>query len=214
MAIQLKEINSSNIADWPIWFKGLSIFLVFIICSFAGFWFYAKNTLDQLSQLEKREIQLKASVVLKMKQAASLPQYKNQMEELKKVYASMVKQLPNSKEVPQLVDDITSVGVRSGLVFRLIRPMPEKAETFYATLPIQMSVVGDYNELGEFIGGIAALPRIVLIHDFTIRPLNVAGDKGPSSGKLSMTIKASTYRYLSAEEQKNNLQKVGGRKNG
>ncbi len=200
MALKLNEINLSNVADWPVWIKSLSALIIFSACTFAGYWFYAKNTLDNLSTIQKKESQLKTSVALKMKQAVSLPQYQAQIEELKGIYESMIQQLPNSKEVPQLVDDITSVGVRAGLTFRLIRPMPEKVESFYATLPIEISVSGTYDELGQFISGISALPRIVMIHDFSIRPSGKEGAKQEDG--LNMTIKANTYRYLNEDEQR------------
>ena len=108
----------------------------------------------------------------------------------------MLRQLPNKNEVAELLVDISQSGLASGLEFELFKPEPEVTKGFYAELPIRIKVAGDYHEFGKFVSNVAALSRIVTVHDFKIAASN---DKGVRS--LSLESTAKTYRYLDDEEQ-------------
>jgi type IV pilus assembly protein PilO len=104
----------------------------------------------------------------------------------------MLRQLPNQTEVADLLVDVSQTGLASGLEFELFKPKSENPMEFYAELPISIRVIGDYHEFGEFVSGVAALPRIVTLHNISI---------GRAKGELAMNLTAKTYRYLEDEER-------------
>jgi len=114
------------------------------------------------------------------------------MVEMEASFGALVKQLPSDTEVPGLLEDITLTGIGTGLEIKSIQLKPEVAAEFYIELPIEIQVTGTYHDFGSFVSGVAGLPRIVTLHDFTIKP----GD----AGLLNMTILAKTYRYNDQED--------------
>ena len=109
---------------------------------------------------------------------------------MKQSFGAMVRQLPNQAEIEALLVDISQTGLASGLEFELFEPQPEVPKDFYAEKPIKLRVTGTYHEFGDFVSGVAALPRIVTQHDISIRP------KGNDSSQLVMEATAKTYRYV------------------
>jgi type IV pilus assembly protein PilO len=108
----------------------------------------------------------------------------------------MLRQLPDKTEVAALLVDVSQTGLAAGLEFELFQPSGELLKDFYAELPIQIRVTGQYHEFGRFISGLAALPRIVTIHDIDI---GVGADKGRTPGDsvpLDFRATVKTYRYL------------------
>jgi type IV pilus assembly protein PilO len=116
------------------------------------------------------------------------------MKEMRVVFSSMLQQLPRKSEVADLLIDISRTGLVNGLEFELFKPESERPVDFYAELPISMRVTGNYHQFGEFVSAIAALPRIVTLHNLTMSPVAEA------SGKMTMDITAKTYRYFDEEE--------------
>lgn len=199
---ELNELDLSNIADWPWPVKGV---LVLILCIGLGVgWYYmdAEELLLQLERVEKKELELKQTFETKQGKAVNLEKYKQQLAEMRESFGSMLRQLPNKTEVADLLVDVSQTGLAAGLEFELFKPTGEVPREFYAELPIQLRVYGGYHEFGEFISGLAALPRIVTIHDVLITPLNKGkGKKGKDegAGDLLMQATAKTYRYLDEE---------------
>lgn len=185
----LQNIDVNNISAWPLPIKIGGILLVGILVIAAGFWFIIRGELDDLAQQQDREIKLKGTYSSKAALAINLSAYKTQMEEMRQTFGSLLRQLPDTTEVPDLLIDITQAGLGQGLEFVLFKPEKERPKEFYAELPISIKVTGDYHELANFVSDVAALPRIVTFGDITI-----ASDK--KSDKLLMAAKAKTYRYL------------------
>jgi type IV pilus assembly protein PilO len=147
---------------------------------------------EQLAQVERKELDLKKEFEDKAFKAANLDALRKQMVEMEQSFGALVSQLPTDTEVPGLLEDITNKGVESGLEIKSIKLQPEVSKEFYIELPINIEVTGSYHDFGTFVSGIAALPRIVTLHDFKIS----ADPKTP--GTLSMSIAAKTYRYKGA----------------
>jgi type IV pilus assembly protein PilO len=158
----------------------------------AGYYLDTQSQLDDLKRQEAREESLKKDFERKQSKAANLDAYKMQMVEMEESFGTMLRQLPSRTEVADLLVDITQTGLASGLEFDLFKPEGERPKEFYAELPISLTVSGDYHQLGEFVSGIAALPRIVTLHDIDIQ--------STKDGGLSMSATAKTYRYLDEEE--------------
>ncbi len=187
----LNELDFNNIGSWPAPVKA---FIVLLLCIGLGVGWYYFNTEEQLLNLEtveKKELALRTEFESKQAKAVNLEKYKKQLEEMKQSFGAMLRQLPNKTEVADLLVDVSQTGLASGLEFELFDPQEEVPREFYAELPIQIRVFGNYHELGEFISGLAALPRIVTIHDVTMEPRK--------DGELVMSATAKTYRYLEEE---------------
>lgn len=187
---ELSELDFSEIGDWPSVAKAIAVVLLCAALIGGGYWFFTKDKLAHLEQLKSKEPQLKATFEAKQAKAANLDVYKQQMEEMKLSFGAMLRQLPSKTEVADLLVDISQTGLFSGLEFEFFKPGSEVPADFYAELPIQIRVVGNYHQFGEFVSKVAALPRIVTLHDFSITR------KNKDTEKLVMNITAKTYHYF------------------
>lgn len=185
----LKNINVNNLSSWPVPIKIAGILVVCGIILFAGFWFLIQGELDEYGEAQKKEASLRETYMNKKALAINLPVYREQMEEMEQTFGSLLRQLPNTTEVPDLLVDITQAGLGRGLEFTLFRPEKEQPKDFYAEMPISIQVRGGYHELAQFVSDVAALPRIVTFGD-----INISSDG--KDNKLTMSAKAKTYRYL------------------
>ena len=188
----LNELDFNDIGNWPGPAKAAAVFFVCVLILFAGYYFDTKDQLAELERHERTELELKATFKTKANKAANLAGYKQQMADMNQSFGAMLKQLPSKTEVAELLVDISQTGLASGLEFELFKPQGEVPLDFYAELPIKLRMNGDYHEFGVFVSGVAALPRIVTLHDFTINP--------GKNGDLVMEATAKTYRYLDEEE--------------
>lgn len=188
--VELSDLDVNNLGSWPGPVKVIACFLLLVVVLALGYNFHLKDLQAQLEQRRAEEVTLKEQFSAKAFQAANLDAYKEQMKEMEISFGALLRQLPSDTEVPGLLEDITRTGLGSGLEFEEIKLLPEVAQQFYIELPIQISVVGAYHDLGTFVSGVASLPRIVTLHDFEIKPVS-----GESASKLRMSIVAKTYRY-------------------
>lgn len=191
----LNNLDPQNIGAWPL---PVRIVLIAAICALIGYGAWAKDVklqLESLEKVEKEEISLKQTFETKQKKAANLKALKEQLAEMKQSFGDMIRQLPDKTEVAGLIVDISQTGLAAGLEFELFKPGAEKPAEFYSELPISIRVVGEYHQFGEFVSGIATLPRIVTTHDISI------SSSGGTSGSLVMNATAKTYRALEEEEE-------------
>lgn len=191
-ADQFRNLDPDNIGNWPVLVRGLILFSVAAAVLAAGFYFDTQNQLKVLEREEAKEQTLKKDFETKQAKAVNLEAYQAQMVEMEESFGTMLRQLPSKTEVADLLVDITQTGLASGLEFDLFKPNNESPKEFYAELPISIKVKGDYHDLGSFVSGIAALPRIVTMHNIELKSSNV--------GELSMSATAKTYRYLGEDE--------------
>jgi type IV pilus assembly protein PilO len=214
--MNLSDINSlnldpSNIGSWPV---AARIIVILLLCGTILFAGYYLDTSDQILVLEAaqaKEEKLKKTFEGKQAKAKNLAAYKEQMVEMERSFGTLLQQLPGKTEVPGLLDDISRVGIQSGLVFEYFKPEAEKPKGFYAELPIGIRVKGTYHQFGKFVSGTAALPRIVTLHNFSISKGKTKGKgKDSGTGVMTMAATAKTYRYLDPSEQTSNKKK--GRK--
>ena len=189
---ELKNVNLTNIGTSPLWVKVLLIGLVCIAILFAGYWLHHKNQLEDLKRVQAKEVELKTTFENKAEKAANLELYKVQLEEMRRTFGTLLRQLPSKTEIPALIVDISQTGLASGLEIELFKPEAESIKEFYAEKPISLRVRGDYHQFGTFASEIAALPRIVTLHNISLSPNNE---------KMVMTATAKTYRYLDEGEE-------------
>ncbi|MDZ7734793.1 MAG: type 4a pilus biogenesis protein PilO [Gammaproteobacteria bacterium] len=188
---ELKNLDPSNIGAWPWPVKIVVIVFACAALGYATYHYDISGQQEQLAQAESKEQELRRTFEIKQKKAANLEPLKQQMEEMEQSFGDMLRQLPNQTEVAGLLVDISQTGLAAGLEFELFKPGDEIPAEFYAELPIDIRVVGDYHQLGEFVSGIAELPRIVTTHNVNI---------SRSDDELTMNAVAKTYRALEEEE--------------
>ena len=193
---EINELDFSNVGSWPLVAKTIAILLVCAAVAGGVVWFDTLKQQEQLDKIKAQETKLKESLKIKARKAANLDQLKLQLEEMREDFKKLSRQLPNKTEVAALLVDISQTGLASGLEFKLFKPEAENRKDFYAELPIKIEVIGRYHEFGEFVSGVAALPRIVTLHNIAIKTV---GKDDPET--LTMTATAKTYRYLSEDEQ-------------
>lgn len=189
----INDINLDNIGTLPIAVKVILGLLLFAAVLAGGYYYHIKDLQLQLASVEAREGALKQEYEKKAFQVANLDAYRRQMVEMEESFGALISQLPSDTEVPGLLEDITNKGLLNGLQISSIALQPELSREFYVELPIAIVASGSYHDLGAFISGMAGLPRIVTLHDFTIK----AGSGG--SAALSLSITAKTYRYKDGE---------------
>ena len=195
MNLDLNELDLTNIGRWPAVARAAVIVAIMGGVIFLGYWFHTKDQLLQLEKVEQHELDLKVIFEKKAEQATNLEAYEQQLEDMRESFGAMLRQLPNKTEVADLLVDVSQTGLASGLEFELFKPQAELPREFYAELPINIQVIGRYHEFGDFISGVAALPRIVTVHDVNISPREQDGSL------LVMNLTAKTYRYLEEDER-------------
>ena len=193
----LNDLDISNVGVWPTPIKAILVAVACVLVAVAGYYLDIEGQLQRLNTDEQKEVQLRKDFEVKQAKAANLDAYRKQLDEMKQSFGAMLRQLPNKTEVADLLVDVSQTGLASGLEFELFKPLAEVPREFYAELPIQIKVTGHYHEFGTFISGLAALPRIVTIHDIKITH---PGKSKEGGDKLVLEATAKTYRYLDEEE--------------
>ena len=194
---ELRTLDPRDPGRWPLLVRGLFVVLIFVVC--AGFaWYLLVWNEDRpaLAKAEADEQDLRSQFENKQQRAANLDAYKAQLAEMERSFGAMLRQLPGKTEVPNLLVDISQTGLAAGLSEKLFQPGAEKGNGFYAELPIKIRLVGTYHQFGAFVSGIAALPRIVTLHDIQIAPVDA---KSGGYDNLTMDVTAKTYRYIEDE---------------
>lgn len=213
---QLRDLDPNDPSRWPLPFRLGAIALIFIVAAGVMSYFLAwKDKKPELDTARAQENQLLDTLTAKARKAANLDAYKAQLAEMERSFGAMLRKLPDKTEVPNLLTDISQQGAGAGLDQKLFQPENQINKDFYAELPIKMKLTGNFHAIGAFVSGIAALPRIVTLHDVEIVP---AG-KDASADQLQLNVTAKTYRYLDdaeqaalqPEQQKGKPQKKGGR---
>jgi type IV pilus assembly protein PilO len=194
---ELQSLDWREPGRWPLPFRigAVAIWLV-VFTSVLGYFFVWQNESPTLDQYQQEEQKLRQEFKTKHAQAVNLSVYKQQLADIERSFGALLRQLPGRTEVPNLVVDISQTGLAAGLSQKLFQPGTELKKDFYAELPIRIRFSGSYHQFGQFVSGIAALPRIVTLHDIEIKP---DGKSGYDS--LTLDVTAKTYRYLDEDEQ-------------
>ena len=192
----LRNLDVNDTGRWPFVFRAIAVGLIFAIVASGGIYYtVVKQKLPILEAAELQEEKLRGAFELKQRKAANFEAYKAQLAEIEQSFGAMLRQLPGKTEVPSLLVDISQTGLAAGLEEELFRPLGEAVREFYAELPIQIRLTGTYHELARFVSDVAALPRIVTLHD-----VQLARVQNSDSTNLKMDVTAKTYRYLEEGE--------------
>jgi type IV pilus assembly protein PilO len=192
---ELQSLDANDIGRWPFVFRAGVIGIVFaVVVGFGIYWVIIEDKAPALERAQAEEITLRDVFENKQRKAANYDAYRAQLAQIEQSFGTMLRQLPGETEIPSLIVDISQTGLAAGLQEKLFQPQPEIPKDFYAEKPITISLSGGYHEIANFVSGIAALPRIVTLHDINITP-----DDANSFDSLTMQVTAKTYRYIEEE---------------
>lgn len=192
--INLNDINLQEAGEWPLAGKLVLAVLVMAAVMGAGYYFFIDDQLIALDGEAKKEQELRQEFAQKQRVAANLEAFRAQLAQMEADLAVMLRQLPTKTEMPDLLDDVSNTGKKSGLEFALFKPEGEQIKELYIAKPITIRATAHYHQFGAFVSGVAALPRIVTLENVT---LTDAGVKGKSGDQKLVNIQATlqTYRY-------------------
>jgi len=189
----LKTLDPKQPGNWPWAVKVLAFLAIFIVVQVAAYFIFWQAQAEAIEKGRADVAKQKEVFLEKKKLAVNLEAYKQQRAEIEQSFGALLKQLPNKSEMDALLIDINQAGLGRGLAFELFKPQEKENFTeFYAELPVNIRVTGNYHDLGAFASDVAKMPRIVLLTDVKLDP--------PKDGVLSMEAIAKTYRYLDEEE--------------
>ena len=193
---ELRGLDPRDPGRWPLPVLAGVVGLTFVVLTLVLVYLFVWQTVrPELVRREQQEQALRQEFMVKHAVAANLNVYRQQLKDLRRSFGALLRQLPGKTQVPNLLEDISDTASAAGLKQRLFKPGKETQKEFYAVLPIQMELTGSYHQFGAFVSDIAALSRIVTLHDIQIKPIG----KG-AYDELSLTLTAKTYRYLTADE--------------
>lgn len=195
---EMRALDPRDPGRWPYAVRAGTIAVAFVLLTALASYFFVWTDLNpQLQALQDQEQQLRGEFHNKHAKATNLEVYKQQLGDIEKSFGAMLRQLPSKTEVDNLLVDISQTGLAAALDQKLFQPETEVRKDFYAERPIKIRFAGSYHQFGAFVSGIAALPRIVTLHDVNIEPVSKTGG---AFDQLQMDLTAKTYRYLDDEE--------------
>ncbi len=193
---ELQTLDPRDPGRWPLPVRAGAVGIGYLVLAVALIYFFVWNDArPELQQRETEEQTLRQEFHSKHAKAVNLDLYKQQLKDIERSFGALLRQLPGKTEVPNLLVDISQTGLSSGLEEKLFQPQAEVKKDFYAELPIKIRLTGSYHQFGQFVSGIAALPRIVTLHDVDIK-----SDNKDAYDQLSLELTAKTYRYLDEDE--------------
>lgn len=193
---ELRALDPSDPGRWPLPIRIGAVAVWFVVLALVLSWVFVwQSQRPELQRFQAEEQQLRTQFRDKHAKAVNLEVYKQQLTDIERSFGAMLRQLPGKTEVPNLLVDISQTGLAAGLEEKLFQPQTEQKKDFYAELPIKIRLTGNYHEFGAFVSGIAALPRIVTLHDIAIKP-----DSKDAYDVLTLDLTAKTYRYLDEDE--------------
>ncbi len=194
---ELKQLDPRDPGRWPLPVRLGAIAVFFVLASIVLLYIVVWNgSKGDLALHEAEEVKLRDEFRDKHAKAVNLQLYKQQLEDIQKSFGAMLRQLPGKTELPNLLIDISQTGLAAGLKQDLFQPLPQQNQDFYAEQPIKITLTGSFHQMGEFVSGIAALPRIVTLHDMDIKPVS----ENAGYDQLKLDVTAKTYRYLDDKE--------------
>ncbi len=190
------NIDFKNAGSLPVPVKLVLLGILFVIIVGLGYWFLWRPEIDAYDQAQAKEQELRQTFLAKKAQAVKIDAYRQQMIDIEKTFGALLKQLPDKSQMDGLLTDINQAGLGRGLEFELFKPGQEVVADFYAEMPIQIKIKGNYHDMGAFATDISKLSRIVTLNDLSIAPVN----KDAKDSVLAMEAVARTYRYLDSSE--------------
>lgn len=203
MLNELRDLDFNDIGSAPVSVRYLILSALLVIILAVGYFLLIKAKTEQLEMVRGLETSLRAEFEQKQAKAANLEAYEAQLAEMRELLKTMFRQLPSKTEMDKLLVDVSQTALAAGIDVQLFQPNAEAYHDFYAERPISVRMLGDYHQFGEFVSGVAALPRVVILtmHDISLRRATQrdVGTKA-GDGRLILEGTVKTYRYIDEEE--------------
>lgn len=209
LAEDFKTLDPKDPGLWPLGPRIVILFGIFVALLVAAWFLGWSSQLDDLEAKKQQEETLKQEWLDKKRQAVNLDAYRRQKQEIDTSFGELLKQLPNKAEMDAMIVDVSQAALTRGLKIELFKPGAEAKKDFYAELPISVLMTGGYNDLAQFAGDLARLPRIATLNNVKLKPKDAR-----TGAPLSLDATVMTYRYLDSEElaaQKKAQKKPGGK---
>ncbi|NNK33599.1 MAG: type 4a pilus biogenesis protein PilO [Xanthomonadales bacterium] len=213
MLNELRDLDFNDIGSAPVSVRYVILGFLLVIILAIGYFLLVKAKTEQLEMVQQLELSLRAQFEQKQAKAANLEAYEAQLAEMQELLETMFRQLPSKTEMDKLLVDVSQTALGAGIDVQLFQPNAEAFHDFYAERPISVRMLGDYHQFGDFVGGVASLPRVVILtmHDISLRP---ATDRDVgitrNDGRLILEGTVKTYRYIDEEEAAQREAQMGG----
>jgi len=199
----LRDADFTDLGSGPTSVRVTLLTVTMILILVAGFYLFVRDKIDMLEQERQQELSLRSDFEYKQQKAANLEAYEQQLVDMRELLKTMFRQLPGKTEMDKLLVDVSQTALAAGIDVQLFEPQAESFQDFYAERPIVIRMLGDYHEFGEFVSGVAALPRVVILtmHDISLKRAGAGQSRyGDSEGRLILEGRVKTYRYVDDDE--------------
>lgn len=192
---QFNMLDMQAYGAWPLSVKVTCCLFVFLFVCLLGYFFVVQPKLNAIDGAQQQQQNLLNEFKEKDSKLRNLKQYQVQLTQMESTFTQQLAQLPKETEIPSLVDDIHKSALQSGLKIKNIQLESEIKQDFFIEQPILIEAQGDYHAFGQFVSTLAALPRIVTLHDFVISTHDTKGNKSEVP-IIEYSLKSKTYRYV------------------
>jgi len=199
----LRNADFSDIGSASASVRNSVLLVVLTLILVAGYFLLIDDKRNEIEQAQRQEQSLMADFEVKQQKAVNLEAYEQQLAEMKELLQTMFQQLPSKTEMDKLLVDVSQTALAAGIDVQLFEPQAEDSRDFYAERPINIRMLGDYHEFGQFVSGVAALPRVVILtmHDISLKRAAANQSRfGNSEGRLILEGQVKTYRYVDEDE--------------
>jgi type IV pilus assembly protein PilO len=199
----LRDTDFTDLGSAPVAVRFILLTVAMILILVAGYYLFIGDKRDELEQTRQQELSLRSDFEYKQQKAANLAAYEKQLTDMQELLKTMFRQLPSKTEMDKLLVDVSQTALAAGIDVQLFEPQAEAFQDFYAERPISVRMLGDYHEFGEFVSGVAALPRVVILtmHDISLKRAAAGQSRyGDSEGRLVLEGRVKTYRYVDDDE--------------
>ena len=203
MLNELRDLDFNDIGSAPTSVRYVILGFLLVIILAIGYFLLIKDKMEQLELVQLLENSLRVDFEAKQAKASNLEAYEAQLAEMQELLETMFRQLPSKTEMDKLLVDVSQTALGAGIDVQLFQPNSEAYHDFYAERPISVRMLGDYHQFGEFVSGVASLPRVVILtmHDIALRR---ATDRdvgvNANDGRLILEGTVKTYRYIDEDE--------------
>jgi type IV pilus assembly protein PilO len=199
MLDDFRHIDYTDLGSAPAAVRYTLLTLLLIVILVAGYYLLVSDKWDELERVKQQEFALRSDFENKQQKAANLEAYEAQLDEMRELLKTMFRQLPSKTEMDKLLVDVSQTALAAGIDVQLFQPLAESPRDFYAERPISIRMLGDYHQFGDFVSGVASLPRVVILtmHDISLRK---ATGRDAGSGRLVLEGQVKTYRYIDENE--------------
>ena len=201
MLSDFRHIDYTDLGSAPATVRYTLLTLLLVVILVAGYFLLISDKWDELERVKQQEFALRSDFENKQQKAANLEAYEAQLEEMRELLETMFRQLPSKTEMDKLLVDVSQTALAAGIDVQLFQPLAESPRDFYAERPIAIRMLGDYHQFGDFVSGVASLPRVVILtmHDISLRKAS-GRDGAGLSGRLLLEGQVKTYRYIDETE--------------